>query len=834
MYANPAVGKVDLSHRRPARHETSVTRLRDKRSSLLGPHRLCLSQPPSAYTVLARYLDHCTSPHTAESDFALTRLERSLLRKKGHNLSSVESWATCLLEPRSHVAAYVFGPDKERPPLFVLLLFLRRQHLNASALGGILRHIERRVKTESLTWAALKILPVRLLRHARKQWPESIPWIAALFATEAGALFHETRLSNASPRLLSDITRFSNVLLLLLSLPADITPVLGANHQEKAQFQVLQFMASRTPALTVTQLGFRSVSRSQLAHSKTAEESEWAELKGPSWPPWKEDRTAMDEDKGYEFGASRASKILHRMYEAGYRGHIWEEMVEVYAGWDTDFSPTIQTRTSLPHISSQFRNKKYIAGLLWGARVRSTRTRREAWACFLAYELSGAPVSQHVYLAMFEKLYHSTLKRSSRRKTQADLDEVLRVDEDPYDVGDDLLPGDMKEVLPDPTSSLHYVYLSEPIPSIKDLRHRMHRQGLRPSHRLLAFLLKAAPTFQTCIDLLEEAQKGFKGGIGHLLSGQHGPDSRVRLLPDYLLAAFIQCLCRFGRFALTHDEVPIALSPERHAFELRQNQHYLMEYACFLLSYYRPLYRPAWTAYMDKIIYSTPGSVTHNNQEPRVRDKAAVQYSIVWRLVEWMEQADVSLDDETFQHVCTVTTYAAQGATGDTASTMDPQHLLGQQSRRLRMLFRRLVAANMDFRPSSVSNREADSIPPHIPNPAVLHSYVRALSALHDYEGLYSFSSWLVEHYIEVSARCEAQHSGKKLLFRTLVALRAAVTGYSGEEGDQQDRASEDIVQLIKSHIESIEEWGGWPRQEDVDLYIKGGLKSDMPGVGGR
>jgi hypothetical protein len=30
-----------------------------------------------------------------------------------------------------------------------------------------------------------------------------------------------------------------------------------------------------------------------------------------------------------------------------------------------------------------------------------------------------------------------------------------------------------------------------------------------------------------------------------------------------------------------------------------------------------------------------------------------------------------------------------------------------------------------------------------------------------------------------------------------------------------------------------VDEWG-WPTQEDVDLYVKGGLKSDLPTVGGR
>jgi hypothetical protein len=184
--------------------------------------------------------------------------------------------------------------------------------------------------------------------------------------------------------------------------------------------------------------------------------------------------------------------------------------------------------------------------------------------------------------------------------------------------------------------------------------------------------------------------------------------------------------------------------------------------------------------------------------------------------------------------VCTVTTYAAQGASGDNTSATDPQNLPPRASHRLRVLFRSLVGVDMDLHSSSTTDADADIIPPHIPNPAALHSYVRALGTLQDYEGLYSFSTWLTKHHVEVFARCQTQNSGKKLLFRTLVALRAAVTGYARDGSDQQDRASEDIIQLVKSQIESIEEYGGWPRQEDVNMYIKGGLKSDMPGAGGR
>ena len=836
LYLNPTMGKVDLSYTGPARFKVGGHSRHNSAFPPNGQEKPRPAQPVSLYSILARYVDHHTGPHW-ESEFAFAPLEQDLLRQTSFTEASVEKWAACLLEPRSNAAANVFGSDKEDPPLFMLLLFLRRRHMSAFALGAALRHVQRHLKSELLTWAALKILSVRLLRHARNLWPESIPWIASLFAARASALFGEGGLDTTSAPTLSDLTRFSNMFLVLLSLPASINPVLGALHQEQAQFQILQFMASHTPAITVTRQGFRSVARNQLAHIKTPDERDWAELKGPSWPPWKENRTAMDEEKGYEYGASRASRILHRMYEAGYRGQQWEDMVEVYAGWDTDFSPTIQTRTSLPHISTHVRDRGYFTDLLWAGRVRTTRTRREAWACFLACELSGARARQQVYLAMFEKLCYQTSTRSTKTTSQPDLDEKMKVDEGHGEAEDNLLPGDMKEVVPDPTSPLHYVYLSEPVPTFQELSHRMYANNVHPSGRLLAFLLEAAPTFESCIDMLEAAKAEFSGGIGHLLSGQHGDKSSVDSLPGYLLAAFVKALCRYGHFFRTPQKAPSFVSPERHGNLIRRNKHYLLEYAQMILLYYRPHYRPAWTAYIDKVVRSNLEATTYNDpNELAVKGRGTTQYVIVWKLVEAMEQIDLDVDDEIFNLVCTATTYAAQAANQGTTSFEGARHVFHTGSPRLRRLFHTLVGANLDMHPANISTsqEESNTIPPHIPGPAELHAYVRALGTLRDYEGLYSFSTWLTKHHASVTARCEAQHSGSKLLFRTLVALRAAVTGHLVEGSDQEDRAPDEIVQLIRTQIESVEEWGGWPGQEHVGLYVKGGLRSHLPHVGGR
>ncbi|KAF1843936.1 uncharacterized protein K460DRAFT_418918 [Cucurbitaria berberidis CBS 394.84] len=816
LYMIAPPGKVDLSYRRPRPHDTGDIKRPSPKPLWSTDNADLLPEPVSLYSILARFLRHDTASPSAESEFKFTQLELHLLHSKGYSPDSISKWASTLVESRCRVAVETFKPGAEVPPLFLLLLYLRRKHVRAFALDVIMRHVGYRSRIEPITWAALKLIVIRLLRHARELWPESVPWIATLFATEAARLHDDEDGSKPlSPSMLSDVTQFCNNLLLLLSLPADNQPIISSMYQEKAQFQVLQYMASRSPAISVSRLGFRSVTRNQLAHAKTPSEQEWAELKGPSWPPWKENRTAMDEDKGYEFGASRASKIMHRMYEAGYGGRIWEEMAEVYAGWDTDYSPTIQTRTSVPSFSTQYKDRAHLRSLLWAGRIRTTRTRREAWACFLAHEMTGVADQQEIYIAMFEKLYYPTLSTSPDRASSLDLEEEF---EQPTA---DMLPGDMKEVIPDPTSPLHYVFLNEPVPTYKQLYHRMYTRHLSPSNRLLAFLLETCPDFNMALDILDTTQHD---GINHLFLGKHDNNSLIQATPGYLFKAFIHFLCRFGSIDRPPIREPTLVAPEQHAHLLRSDRQYLLEYAHALLSHYKPKYRPAWTVYVDKMVQHKTSMMAGNS----------IRYNIVCKVFEHMEDIDLDIDDGLFRLMCTATQYAAQTANHWSTSTEDARNIFLTGSSRLRILFRGLVGANTDVQSTNPIRDSYDTIPPHIPGPAELHAYVRALGTLHDYEGLYSFSTWLMKHHVEVRQRAEARYSGSRLLFRTLVALRAAVDGVFEIGPSQGMGGSAEIAQLIKAQIGSIEGWGGWPAQEYVDIYIKGQLKADMPGVGGQ
>ena len=827
LYTSGLSGKKDLSYNSPRQFKPGGLPRQPVAASYTPVDSTQHTLPVSLYTILARYLQHSTAPSPTDT-FEFTKQELDLLHAKGFTSESPGKWAAALVTPSSTVAATIFEPGQEVPPFFLLLLFLRRKHMQASALHILMRHIDSRLDVDPVNWQTLKLLTIRLLRHARVLRHESIPWIASMFAAQTARIHGDGDGDDAesmSSRTLSDMTHFCNSLLALISLPASKNPILASRYQESAQFHILQFMANRTPPITVTRPGFRSVMRTQLAHAKTEQERDWAELKGPSWPPWKEDRTAMDEGKSYEFGASRASKILHRMFEAGYSGGPWEDVAAVYAGWDTDLSPTIQTRTLLHRLLIRLRNKLFLNKMLWAGRIRTTRTRREAWACFLAHERAGAPTHDEIYLAMFEKLHH----KEAVRLSEADSHLESQVSPEESDMleqpSSTLLPGDMKEVLPNPASPLHLVHLSEPVPTYEQLYHRMLTKGLRPSHRLLAFLLETHPDFDAVMKLMDTADADVDGGIGCLAEGAHDENS-VRKVPGYLLTAFIRFLCRFGRFTETPLENPCLLPPEEHTYQFKVNKNYLLEYAHALLLHYTPAYPPAWNVFVEKLVHT-------NFDVVNATDQRQIQYRIAMNILDSINNIGLDIDGELFRHICAVTRYAAQAAHRRSSSTTKTDSILITGARRLRVLFHSLVGAQSSIKQAQASLQPID-IPPHVPSPAELHAYVRTLGLLRDYEGLYSFSTWLVQHHEGVVARATAQHGGSRMLFRTLVALRAALTGWLEEGNDVRPAAPAELRQLVKAQINSVEAFGGWPSKKYVGIYLERHWGNSTPSVGGR
>ena len=185
-------------------------------------------------------------------------------------------------------------------------------------------------------------------------------------------------------------------------------------------------------------------------------------------------------------------------------------------------------------------------------------------------------------------------------------------------------------------------------------------KNMRPTGRLLAFLLETYPDFATTLKLLESAKGDFDGGVGCLLTGNHGEANTVHNIPDYFLAAFVRFLCRFGHPTKGLSTKTTFLAPDQHIRQFMFNENYLLEYAYALLLHYKPRYQPAWTAFMERIVFSRFGNRTLYHEKDSAMGITDVQYNIVVKLLDTLASVDVDVEGDLFNLACTATRYAAQ------------------------------------------------------------------------------------------------------------------------------------------------------------------------------
>ena len=140
-----------------------------------------------------------------------------------------------------------------------------------------------------------------------------------------------------------------------------------------------------------------------------------------------------------------------------------------------------------------------------------------------------------------------------------------------------------------------------------------------------------------------------------------------------------------------------------------------------------------------------------------------------------------------------------------------------------------------------------------IPNAPTLHAYVRVLGLLRDYEGLQELILWMRDNWSELSLRKDIDRNHAVVLRRCVVAMRVFLEGQwdgyrhdsevleeRGEDKDEGDVCSdikEDansaddetikvgapqvLIDRMIDTVSEVEEWGGWPSDEEADLYVK-------------
>ncbi|KAI9847284.1 MAG: hypothetical protein M1837_002870 [Sclerophora amabilis] len=947
--------KVDLSYTHPRLLGVDRTQKPLGADGRAVPGRSAASDL-SLPTILASYLRNVFSVSELQLSGQVqdTRVDEAVvetfnedslayLNKRGFHVGDVVNWAWIVTGHNAETASlrlwlaqYRGRPEDEHPtqvPIFVFLFLLRRPKVNATALRILLVYAWSQLKghwpplntlsskchmEEAATigsWSprpwqvpkgcsingpgmngsTLIIVFVRLLRHARRVWPEAIVSITEMISYLAGdPIESTTQESHSSKRTSNRLTFVFNRALSLLSIPSSLSPFQSIPIHQRAQFNLIKRMSSFNPAIAITQEGYRAIVKVQVAHKKTLREHQWAASKARSWPPWKEMRMGIDMKIRTEDGWTRATEAMLRMKEAGYAPSRWDKVADIFAGWDTDGSPTIQTRSILRRVTGSgkghFDQKDPVTrktgnadnGIedhndIWAARIDATRTVQEAWACFLAHEDRQIQRSPSIYFAMFQKLVFEEKR----------LHETPASEAQPEGYKNKVQPGDGKEVFPSPISPQEAVYVRSQPPKVVDLFDKMVREGVQPSQRCLAFLISHADSIGIGLKYVRDSGVIDSTQVKALTASNRSfPDlnlatsQAIHSIPVRLFVAFIRLLCRLSSLkkGATQDlkqldrdfDQMLSLKPR---VGIIQPSRPLL-HALRLMSLRRPRYRPPWTDLLSAIAQPNTFST---------ESKTTILEVHTWKLmqdvVSQMKLLDLELDLQSFQILCVGLEKALiasrkvdEGRTVNRTDLENANHppkfdsgqasdeLAGEAEKLLKHgpnyikhAFEKLIGTDTShlagevnscspslFLPREIIRTNPSTLFPSLlatPGPSQLHAYIRVLGLFGDFQGLISLVRWMVIFKLELDVTIYEASNGRRLMRRSLTALRVFLErsweDSAVEEDDQPRqaratarndmRANEEVVEHVRSLVESQESWGGWPQDEEVKMYCQRG-----------
>jgi hypothetical protein len=797
------------------------------------------------------------------------------LSQRGFSPEDVMTWAWIIVSQTSSKLSRrltIASRESNKPaiPNFVFLLILRRPYLSAEALKLLLinawdrlqisgsnshdaleaefrsNHLSRLAQAskagqEDIDIPTFMIMIVRLTRHARRVWSAGLPSIASMIASYFEDVTAKNLLLGRSITAKSHarMTFLFNRNLSLLACPSSVNPFASVPYHQRAQFHLLQTMARLQPPVLVTKEGYRAIARVQVAHRKTIHEREWAKYKAKSWPPWKEEKLGIDAERGDEGKISRAGEVLGRMQEAGYDHDKYEQAATIFAGWDTDKSPTIQTQKLLRRanvIGYEDVKDSTTNQDVWAARIRATRTLTEAWACFLAYRDAKLPPSAEVYYAMAEKTFFS--KRQSTKTTA--------------------LAGDSKEGFPEPISPRELTYVRSPPPKMKTLLDQMQSDGLRPSGRFLAFLLSHAESLETGLTYLRRSHLRSDHVRALTTPGTLAKHSDlIKALPDYLFRAVIRLLCRDAEQVVKVDfesktvpapapgpktgfavessptqDAKVGFLPIRHIAISDRIQNPL-SHALEMMRIRESRYRPPWYDILAALARVGARLAGPYKKMPELSGWIAIT-----QVLTQMERLDIDIDFEAFQILCVGLEKAllSQSELRNVSYKSDAiDDILYGGVVLIKREFERLVAtAHKAFNSSGIkvasdpdSRVDPTTLIPHIlstPGSAHLHALIRILGLAGDFDGLLSLLQWMERFQPELQAAADERANGSRLMRRSLVAARVFLENSWISGNDVSSGASQEVIAKAYNTVERMQQWGGWASDEEVKIYVESGV----------
>lgn len=769
---------------------------------------------------------------------------RRSLHIRNYTPQDVAAWAWILSAQDSFRAAMrLFLWDsqessKQPTPIFVAKILLHRPHINVRAyrllLSYSLSHLLRRplklmgsatkrqsakpsIKSRHAILSPRKAsgLVIILLKRAREMLPAAqfnIAQAYVYYLIHLLPFLHTKPMAWETNNLRAECF---NECLRLLGIPSRVQPYLSSSIQQQAQFELLKAMAAHSPVIPVSRSGYQAIMAVQLAHEKTPAERIFAKQKALSWPPWKEARMGIDSERGNEGMRSRTMQVLSQMIEAGYALSSWDDVAAILAGWDTDGTPTIQTRSlARPQKSLGPGTKESkVISTVWASRIRATRTLREAWACFLSYETRCGHPSEPVYHAMARKLIYRMEKSDDIKHKNGPL------------------PGDGFEVYPEPSSARDVTYVPTEPPTLEELLERMISQGVLPGVDFIALLVRFSPDLSTGLRYMAAflSPKQTRAVSTLYVGDLEGENlDTLKAIKSSLFDSIIAFFCTKshlpspGHRFRKADLFPILMQrPSQLVVDtstffsdegvLRKgngNGHpQTLSHAVELLLARRPRRVTAWLPLL-KALASPRGPSEERLVKPHVHWYFA--WYEVSEVIHWMQELDLEPGMEGFIVLCQIFAHAVGVGVQSIAAAEESLYLAHRMKRQndklhvnvvtdfesfvyqglrvLKSYFDRLV---LPIQPTLIQNQSPSSetgqspslelpelpetiVPDmiQVPTPAALHTFVRALGTAEDHDGILNLLEWMSRYASEIADVADQKRGGRKMLRRTLTAMR--------------------------------------------------------------
>jgi hypothetical protein len=627
----------------------------------------------------------------------------------------------------------------------------------------------------------------RLYYHARMIWPASLPSISAMLGQYLKVVLRNSseKADQLSSKTHRRFCQLYNSFIHHLERPSSVEPYESVVHHRNAQRILFELEGEFEPPLQLDERSYHTTAVLFAASKKTARELQAANLRSRDWPPHRIDQDGVDAQRDPEKDKSRVLLALSHKQASGYRNRqSIDAVLQILGGQELDLTPTIHTRrwVNLRPVIRKITSYPTMDPRVWEARIVATRDVQEAWSAFEKYREQGGRPSQSMYYQMFEKLFFD-MKRTQHKSSSH------------------TFPGNGREVLPvaDNNFSTSYRAYLQP-PSLAALYDQMLASGVRPTGKILTFLVKHASSLQQGMGFLRDSEQLPKSSFLWLI-GKSERKMMSPQVPTKIFAAFMSLICRFAPRVIegqkeNHKEtgvgtVSVELNQSiktRGTAGLQWARIYQpLLHAASLMELQKTLYRPAWYSLFQAL--SRPGVVIVQRLAGTQKDNLCS-----WRVLEAalsdFNNLGLHLDPEGFRIIC----YGFCRASSALKSEYGVRYKASKATATLKSEFLKISTAS---EPVHNLPRLSHTIrPPH------LHTYVRAMGMAGDFDGMSHLLEWML---LEIGKSDEKM----RLVFVAMVHFL--------EEAP-------DTWPLLEKGASL---WGGWPAADELEQYVGKGQESD-------